>query len=245
MTHQNTPEGFKGKTIGTYLHHPLKRGAIATSEPYGNGLSDHFSAGVDAAKETALVFLITWAASPLFPLNLLCCLGCSLLIWKAGRSALIGWNRLERLHKVIEEERFHIQHHREQGKEKLKEMYAAKGFSGEFLDNSVDVLMADDNRLLRVMLEEKLGLSLEVYEHPLKQAFGALLGVIISFLISIGAIYFWPHVGVPLFTILIIMVTSSIAARCEKRSQMDAAVWNGALGFFACGVAYLLSRLLG
>ena len=32
--------------------------------------------------------------------------------------------------------------------------------------------MADGDRLLRVMLEEELGFSLEVYDHPLKQALG-------------------------------------------------------------------------
>lgn len=245
MTHQNPPEHFKGKSVANHLSDARKRGAMATSEAHGHELPGHFSAGADAAKSTALIFLITWAAFPTLPITFFFSLGCGLLIWKTGRSALLGWNRLERLHRVIEEERFEIEHHREQEKEELKEMYAAKGFSGKLLDDVVDVLMADDNRLLRVMLEEELGLSLEVYEHPLKQASGALLGTLISFLISIGAIYFWPEIGVPLFTILIIMITSNITARYEKRNQMDAIVWNGALGLFAGGVAYLLSRLLG
>ena len=58
------------------------------------------------------------------------------------------------------EERFEIAHHRGQEKEELTELYALKGFKGELLDQVINVLMADDNRLLSVMLEEELGLEL-------------------------------------------------------------------------------------
>jgi hypothetical protein len=95
-------------------------------------------------------------------------------VWKTGRSALLGWGRMERLHRLIEEERWEIQHHRAQERRELGEMYRAKGFDGKLLEEVLDVLMSDDNRLLKVMLEEELGLTLEAYEHPLRQAIGAL-----------------------------------------------------------------------
>ena len=40
--------------------------------------------------------------------------------------------------------------------------------------------MANDNRLLQVMMEEEMGLTLRIYEHPLKQGFFAALGVLFS-----------------------------------------------------------------
>lgn len=243
MTHQNPPDHFKGKSVAAHLRDARKRGAMATAEAHGQELPGHFSAGADAAKETALLFLIVWAARPDLPTLFFIALGFGILIWKTGRSALLGWNRLERLHRVIEEERFEIEHHRDQEKQELREMYEAKGFSGKLLDEVVEVLMADDNRLLRVMLEEELGLSLEVYEHPLKQACGAFFGTLITAGISIGSVYFWPQIGIPLFAVLIVVITSNMTARYEKRSQMSAVIWNGALALFTGGAVYFLARL--
>ena len=70
-------------------------------------------------------------------------------------------------------------------------MYEQKGLSGDLLDQVIEVLMADDNRLLRVMLEEELGLTLESYEHPLKQAAGAGLGVLSAFLGAVLGFFMW------------------------------------------------------
>ena len=88
------------------------------------------------------------------------------LFWKLGRSSLLGWARLERLHRLIQQEQWEIEHHRAQEKEELTAMYHQKGLTGKLLEQVIEVLMADDNRLLRVMLEEELGLTLETYEHP-------------------------------------------------------------------------------
>ncbi len=58
--------------------------------------------------------------------------------------------------------------------------------------------MADDNRLLRVMLEEELGLTLEAYEHPLKQAFGALLRIVDQrCVLPIWILAAFPHLAFP------------------------------------------------
>ena len=93
---------------------------------------------------------------------------------------LLGWARLERLHRIVEEERYEIENHRQQEREELKELYRAKGFQGKLLDEVVDVLMADGERLLKVMVEEELGLSLQSQEHPLKQGAGSALGAFVA-----------------------------------------------------------------
>ena len=81
-------------------------------------------------------------------------------------------------------------------------------FSGKLLDEVIDVLMADDNRLLQVMLEEELGLSLETYEHPLKQAAGAFFGVIgAATLLGLG-LFLFSHGGVFIFAALIIALSA-------------------------------------
>ena len=166
------------------------------------------------------------------------------LIWKTGRSALLGWARLERLHRLIEEERWEIEHHREQEKQELIEMYQTKGFSGKLLDEVITILMADDNRLLKIMLEEELGLSLEMYEHPLKQAFGAAFGVLTTAGLLILFHYFWPYFGVPIVALLVIAIASNLTAKFEKRRQMNSVVWNLALALFSGGGVYFLAKLI-
>lgn len=242
MTHHTPPEHFQGQSVYEHLKSARERGALAAAETHGTELPGHLFAGADSANETAIAFLILWAIGPTLPL--LIAFGLGWLIWKTGRSALIGWARLERLHRLIEEERYEIQHHREQEREELREMYASKGFSGKLLDDVTDVLMADDNRLLRVMLEEELGLTLEAFEHPLKQAFGAFIGVLVSASIASFAYYFFPAHGIPIIAALILIITSIMTARFEKRKKLTNVIWNLALGAFACAGAYFLVRLL-
>jgi len=250
MTKPASPEHFKGKKVSEHLKDARKRGAMAMAESHATELSGFFSACFHSGKETAIAFLILWAAasaleigfSLLFPFFI--AFGFGWILWKVGRSALLGWARLERLHRVIEEERWEIEHHREQEKQELYEMYQTKGFSGKFLDDVVDILMADDNRLLRVMLEEELGLSLEVYEHPLKQALGALVGAFSSAFLSILAFYFLPLFGIPIITLLLIAFSAYRTAQLEKRSKLNSVIWYFSLATFAAAATYFLAKLL-
>ena len=104
-------------------------------------------------------------------------------------------------------------------------MYRAKGFSGKLLDDVVDVLMADDNRLLKVMMEEEMGLVLRGYEHPIKQALFSSLGAALSsfFLIFAlkGSIYEFFLVGA------FIVILSSFYHKRENLSFII--IWNLAI----------------
>lgn len=235
---------FEGKKPLDHVIEARKKGHIASSEVHGTELPGHLSAGTDAAKETALILLVLWTllqgADHWFMIVFIS----GWLIWKVGRSANLGWARLERLHRVIEEERYEIEHHRTQEKEELRALYQAKGFSGKLLDEVVEVLMADDNRLLQIMLEEELGLNLESYEHPLKQAFGAALGVVGAALIMSFGLFFLPNWGPALCALVVIALSAGGAARGEKRSVLPAIIWNVAVAALAAGVAYLLQKLI-
>ena len=146
MRDQLPPMHFKGKQVLEHLKEARKKGAYVASEIHGTELPGHFSAGVDSSKETAVILLFLWIL--LFPFNLpmlplLGLFSLGWLIWKTGRSALLGWARLERLHRVIEEERYEIEHHRDQERQELKELYSAKGFEGKLLDDAVEVMEED------------------------------------------------------------------------------------------------------
>ena len=145
---------------------------------------------------------------------------------------------------MIEEERWEIEHHRPQEKEELRALYAAKGFTGKLLDEAVSVLMADDNRLLQVMLTEELGLSLESFEHPLKQATGALIGVMgAAAIVSVGVLLL-PNWGPPACAALVLALSAGTSAQLEKNQPLPAIVWNLAVAALAFGVALFLKQLV-
>lgn len=249
MTHTERPEHYKGKSVSEHLKEARLRGSSVSSETHGMELPGQLLAAADASRETSLLFLLLWTL--FYPLHLLdtptLFLGISFsigwIVWRTGKCALLGYGRLDRLHRVIEEEQWEIGHHRQQEKDELRQMYAAKGFSGKLLDEVVDVLMADDNRLLQVMLEEELGLSLQAYEHPLKQAAGAFVGTVISCSVLVIAEHFWSWGG-PIASFLLLITTTRLLARREKRSPLKPITWICAVALLSGSCIYFLTKLI-
>lgn len=230
---------FKGKEALEHVIEARLRGKAASAEIHGTEMPGHYSAAADAAKETAFVlFVLFWTLGSSFPFF---AFALGWLFWKGGRSAFLGWSRLERLHRLIEEERWEIEHRRGQEKEELRALYAAKGFSGKLLDEAVDVLMADDNRLLQVMLEEELGLNLESYEHPLKQAAGAVIGVFSAALLFFFGLLFSTWAAV-FSSALIIAVAAGLVARLERNKPLPAIVWNLSIAAVAAGATHFIMQ---
>ncbi|HSX04793.1 MAG TPA: VIT1/CCC1 transporter family protein [Rhabdochlamydiaceae bacterium] len=240
---------FQGKTVPEHLKEARERGAFAKAEVHGTEIPGHLAALSDSCKDSAIALLILWALLSQSSLShsasflILGAFSLGWLIWKTGRSALLGWSRLERLHRVIEEERFEIEHHRQQERSELTELYRAKGFSGKLLTDAVDVLMADDNRLLTIMLEEEFGLSLESYEHPLKQSFGAFAGTLLCSLLLLLTFYFLPGFALPCAALFIVSLSSAIAAKLEGNNPLPAFIWNLSVALSAGSGVYFLSKL--
>lgn len=235
---------FEGKDAAHHLIDARRKGAAITAEVHGQELSGLLFALADSAKESALYLLLLFV---LFGENwpLLLIFSGVLFFWKVGRSSLLGYSRLERLHRLIEEERWEITHHRAQEREELREMYEVKGFKGELLDKVVEVLMADDNRLLKVMLEEELGLTLESFEHPLRQGFGAGLGALCGIVITLLGAYFFHLPGVMVGAGIVIALAAGRSAHAQKNDRVKAIVWSLSLAFSTMGIAYFLKRLFG
>lgn len=229
---------FQGKTVPDHLIEARAKGSAASAEIHGTELSGSLAAGSDSAKEVSIALLLlsllvnNWETLAL--------LAAGFFVWKVGRSALLGWARLERLHRLIEEERWEIEHHRPQEREELTELYRLKGFQGKMLEEVIDVLMADDDRLLKVMLEEELGLSLHTHEHPLKQACGAGFGVLASSALMLLGWHF--HLEA-LAAALILIAASILAARGVRNRATPALIWNLSVAALSYGVVYFLSKL--
>jgi hypothetical protein len=244
----HNPDHFAGLSPQDHLKQARLKGLMASTEIHGMEMPGHISAFADAVKDTTMVLTILWAASLLlypsttcFVLMILFSVGW--LIWKPARSALLGSGRLERLHRLIEEERWEIEHNREQEKLELTEMYRSKGFSGKLLEDVIDVLMSDENRLLQIMLEEELGLTLGIHEHPLRQAFGAALGVATAAIILISAFWISPTFGTPVAASFVLFLAAAVSAKLERNKKTSNFVWHlASFGLVAC-LTYIVSKL--
>lgn len=250
MSHSHTHEHFKGKDAIGHVAEAQARGIIASKEIHGTEVPGHISAGADAARETAVVLALIWILlvqlniSFLHSMQLLAVFSCGWTVWKFGRSAWLGWSRLERLHRILGQEKWEIEHHRQQEREELTELYAAKGFEGKLLKEVIDVLMADDERLLRVMVEEELGLSLQSYEHPLKQGFGAFLGCLLTIFLCFFCLFIDSSMGLMIGAAIAMAVSGGVTAYLAQNRIIPAIVWNIGLGVLAIGIVYFLFQYL-
>jgi len=90
--------------------------------------------------------------------------------------------RIEYYEAELQRERHEIQTTPEHERDEVRALYASKGFRPPLLEQIVDTLCADDDRLLKVMLEEELGLFLHHVNHPvlvgLWSGGGALAGAL-------------------------------------------------------------------
>jgi hypothetical protein len=240
---------FEGKSAADHIKEKKAEGHSGFTEAHGLEIPGHIHAAADALRETAVILGLVWIL--LFSLNISnssilipwMIFAVALIIWKTGRSAYLGWFRLERLHRVVEQEKYEIEHHRPQEREELEALYRLKGFEGKLLDEIVDVLMADQDRLLTVMLEEELGLKLAEYEHPLKQALGAFIGAFLSAVFLFGLSLLFPQYGVVVGSLILVASGAVFGAYFEKNRLLNAIVWNVGLAFLSLGALYFLIRI--
>lgn len=241
---------FKGKTAVHHVVEAQAKGIIAASEIHGTEIPGSISAATDSARTTTVILLLLhllmthWDMDKLSTLYAFALFVFGWLIWSLGRSSWLGWSRLERLHRVLEEERWEIEHNREQEREELKALYQAKGFEGALLEDVMDVLMSDGDRLLKIMIEEELGLSLEVHEHPLKQGLGAAIGVLLAACLIIACHWIWPAGGIYIASFIIVFSSSWISATYQGNHRIPAIIWNLGLIFLAIGSTYFFLDFL-
>lgn len=238
---------FEGQSALDHLKTARSKGQFAQAEIHGMEPSGFSVAFISSLRDVAIYFTLTVLFLSAFGMSTdtylpFIALFFGLVFWQTSRASFLGWSRLSRLHRLIEEERYEIEHHREQEREELIAMYQAKGFEGKQLDSIITVLMADDNRLLNIMLEEELGLKLERFEHPLKQGLGALLGSIVSFVLIFLCYYFFSLLGAFVFTSICLLVCGALHAKLLNNDRIQGSVWSLGIGFISLASAYFLLK---
>jgi vacuolar iron transporter family protein len=87
-------------------------------------------------------------------------------------------------------------------------------------------------------------LTLQAYEHPLQQAFGAFTGAFFSGLV--GALFYFllPGYGMWIAVSLLLALAAFLSAKYERNRLIPALIWNLGIGALAAGVAYFLFESL-
>lgn len=232
---------FAGKDAPEHIKEARKKGYHTFAEPHGLEPMGWKNAFLDSLQISTIILnllLIVYLSPKLVAFSV------GLIIFLFGRSAYLGWSRLEKLHTLIKEENWEITHHREQEKQELRAIYKAKGFQGEILTQIVDTLAADDNRLLEVMLTEELGIPLESYDHPLQQGCAAAIAGFIACIIIAAARWINPLLGPFFISVVIIAVSSFWFAKIQKNNWLQAVIWSLALFSLIVGSTYYLTKYL-
>lgn len=246
MSH--THDHYDGKDALGHLLDARAKGYSAGSEPHGIETSGIWHAAYDAAKTTAVAGLFLLLAEHYHPLGLphlstIIGLAGAWSLWIGGRSAWLGFTRLERLVGVIAEEKYEVDNNREMEKEELKEIYALKGFEGKLLDDVVDVLASDNNRLLDVMLEEELGVKRYCQDHPLLQGLSALIAALFVGTLSVYFYYTFGLMGLA-FPTLCYLIAAFASAKISGVSALKSVVWQGAIAFLSITSLYYALTIL-
>jgi len=239
-------EHFLGEEAVEHLASVQASGLISSSEKHGYEPPGSFSAALDAVKEIAIGILLLnlflsachFKQFEIFWLSLLFTFSWSL--YKGARSAWLGWSRLERMHRLLVEEKYEIEHNRKQERDELAVIYRLKGFKDKLLEEVLDVLMADEDRLLKIMVQEEMGLTLDKYEHPLKQGLGAFFGTLASGIFMLISYIISPIFGHYFAATLIIGFASALAARLDGNRLVTAVIWNLAISVLVFSTAYFL-----
>lgn len=240
---------FHGQTALKHLAEVRADSVSASLEVHGAETPGPFFAFLDAARETALLLafglivldFMSVSTSQKF-------MGAAALLtgwifWKGARSTTLAWSRLGRMHRVATEEQAEIQTNRPQEREELIALYGAKGFSGPLLDTVVDVLMADQDRLLTVMLQEEMGLRLEENPHPLLQGLSAALGASTPILVLWPALIWLPVIWSVVGCVVVVALMGGIFAYKEKNAALPAFVWNGMIAGVGCVLVQTLMEI--
>ncbi len=206
-----------------------------------------------SARDALTLLWITWVGlhglgDPPYTVNLLVALAVAMALWRGISTGRATLTKIQYYATELDRERSEIQHHFEHEKEEVRALYAAKGFRPPLLDQIVDTLAADDDRLLKVMMEEELGLSMHHMSHPLAVGLWNFAGPLAAGLGLVLPLLWIPpdaaHTWVPVGGAVLMALISGIAARISGRSFIEFFAVGVITAVVTGGVAYYLAQWL-
>ncbi|MEL7247581.1 MAG: VIT1/CCC1 transporter family protein [Bacteroidota bacterium] len=168
---------------------------------------------------------------------------------------LAAKSQIDNFKKHQNQEYWEVDHTPEAEREEIREIYAAKGFSGPLLEQVVDVITADRDRWVDVMMKEELKMMEEGRSPKLIGWMTFISFICIGFLPLL--FYVWDYAGnlsVNLFlatstltglTFLFIgFCKSYVTETSHWRSMGETLFWGGVAAAVAYGVGDFLEKLI-
>jgi len=231
----------------------LRARQVLGREPHGGPIDDWRQTVVSARNGLVLAALLwlslTGAGVAVPAAATVAIVGIGYALFVGVTSAWATLREVRHYETELERERGQIRATPEREREEVQSLYAAKGFEGDLLEQVVDTLCADDDRLLKVMMEEELGLAIHHLNHPIVVGLihggGALLGALT--LAATARVV--PAVAATAWVLgvggVLLGGLAAIDARFSRRPLVPAmATWLVMAGASA-GVVYFLAEWLG
>lgn len=217
------------------------------------GAVDDWRRTLVSARDTTLLIWLVWATLQGFghpefsgPFLTVTALGIALFFGvSTGRATRL---QVQYFSDELERERSEIRDHFSHECEEVRALYAAKGFEGTLLEQVVDTLTSDDDRLLRVMMEEELGLMVHHVTHPLLVGTWNFLGsALVGLAVALPTVWLSPSIAqlwVPIGGAVVLGVVSLIAAQAARRGFVEFFVAGVMMAVTTGGVAFFVAQWL-
>ncbi len=217
------------------------------------GNVDDWRQAIVTARDAVIVIWIAWVALLGFgaaehggPIMVSAGLGLSIFFGIA--KGLTTRAQVRHFETELARERREIRESPEHEREEVVALYAAKGFQEPLLTQITDTLCADDDRLLKVMMEEELGLFTRHINHPLLVGLWNTTGAAIATLMLALPVCFQysttARIWMPVGGAAILLIAATWQARASRRDLVPLAVTWLVTAAVSGGVTYFLAALL-
>jgi vacuolar iron transporter family protein len=201
-----------------------------------------------AGRDAVVIILLLWAI--LIGVNAgdhgwpaLIAAAIALAVYTGISNTIAVYAQLQYWESELRRERDEIRSQPEFERDELRELYRAKGFTGDLLEQVVDTICSDEERLLKVMLEEELGIFFEQRNHPVLT--GVMTGaasLVSGIIVALAAGSGHPAVAIGAAVVVIAalcVMRSGLAVRQAVESFARWAILSGG----ATAMAYMLGKL--
>ncbi len=139
----------------------------------------------------------------------------------------------------VEREKWEMNNVPEAERKEIEDVYKAKGFAGQDLENIVNKITSDKKVWLDTMLTEELKLNLEIVGSPLKSAFRMFGAFLVGGILPIIP-YFFLNGYVPLFVAIGVSLSASFVIGAIKSKIANISMLRGGLEMAGLGTGIAL-----
>ncbi len=217
------------------------------------GPVDDWRLALVSARDTVILVWLTWVtlygfSDPPFT-------GSMLVVMAIALALLVGISTARSTHTQVQyysaelvRERAEIRDHFDDECNEIRALYAAKGFSEPLLGQIVETLAEDEDSLLKVMMEEELGLWMYHISHPLIVGLWNFSSALLAGLaLAIPVLYLSPDSvrwWMPIGGTALLLIVSIVAARATRRGVLEFFSVAMIMAGVTAGIVYFMAQWL-